>query len=231
MDREAQIEQIEDYLTGRLSPSEKTAFEIRISNEPELAEEVSLHRLFLGGMDRLSETNLKENIKAWIVPVNPIEDNHVNNSKKSSRNNRYYLIGIIAIVLTSLVCYMVFKKIDRNKEVALQIKEQKIDSLNQVLKMNYRAAFEQQQNSSASSKLDSLNQEIEELEKELNTLKVNENLKANTKSGSRPIASLEKQYNQPTDWPSGYRSIDEKKDQKSTEISKAIQSFKDAKLT
>jgi len=64
-------EKIEDYLLGKLSAQEAAAFEADIRNDPELAEEVELHRLILPVPDRLAELAFREKFARWRAESEP----------------------------------------------------------------------------------------------------------------------------------------------------------------
>lgn len=58
-------DKIEAYLMGELPPEEAAAFEKQIGNDPELAEEVELHRLILPVPGRLAELELQADFARW----------------------------------------------------------------------------------------------------------------------------------------------------------------------
>lgn len=58
-------DKIEAYLLGGLSPQEARDFEADIQNDPELAEEVELHRLILPVPGRLAELELQADFARW----------------------------------------------------------------------------------------------------------------------------------------------------------------------
>lgn len=66
-------DKIEAYLLGDLPPAEADAFEKQIANNPELAEEVELHRLILPVPDRLAELDLQQDFARWQRELDAID--------------------------------------------------------------------------------------------------------------------------------------------------------------
>lgn len=66
-------DKIEAYLLGDLPPAEADAFEKQIANDPELAEEVELHRLILPVPDRLAELELQQDFASWQRELDAID--------------------------------------------------------------------------------------------------------------------------------------------------------------
>ena len=58
-------DKIEAYLLGDLPPAEVKAFEADMQRDPQLAEEVELHRLTLLVPDRLAELDLRDDFRRW----------------------------------------------------------------------------------------------------------------------------------------------------------------------
>lgn len=66
-------DKIEAYLLGDLPAAEADAFEKQIANNPELAEEVELHRLILPVPDRLAELELQQDFARWQRELDAID--------------------------------------------------------------------------------------------------------------------------------------------------------------
>lgn len=66
-------DKIEAYLLGDLPPADADAFEKQIANNPELAEEVELHRLILPVPDRLAELDLQQDFARWQRELDAID--------------------------------------------------------------------------------------------------------------------------------------------------------------
>ena len=69
MDNFDLYEQIEAYLKGQLSAEATRAFEQEINQNPDLAEQVALHRLEWDAMEVLIEDNLRDKMITWGRPA------------------------------------------------------------------------------------------------------------------------------------------------------------------
>lgn len=91
-------EKIEAYLLGQLEPAEAAAFKREIENNPQLAEEVELHRLILPVSDRLEEIDLHEDFARWRKEME-VETEPPPALPGRARNNRFLLLVALALVL------------------------------------------------------------------------------------------------------------------------------------
>ena len=97
---EKQIEQIENYLSGKLSNEQKLAFEKQISDDLELAGEVENLRKLVTSVQRQSRVELK----AYL--------NEIGKKQEITFKNRHrwtYTVGLAAsISLICLTTYLIF---------------------------------------------------------------------------------------------------------------------------
>lgn len=96
------FDQIEDYLTGRLSDIEARAFERRASGDEGLRTELELQRLEHDSMELMLEKDLKANMATWggQPPPNPFEDGDGTASRTPKRGLRWLplaLLGALAL--------------------------------------------------------------------------------------------------------------------------------------
>ncbi len=63
--RQVNIESIELYLKGAMTPEESQAFEARIQSDPELAEEVEAYRVIFSGFEGLAGDELRDKMSSW----------------------------------------------------------------------------------------------------------------------------------------------------------------------
>jgi tetratricopeptide (TPR) repeat protein len=71
---------VENYLYDKLSPSEKTEFEVILANSEELQAEVALQQMEQKALDLMAQAQLRANLKLWkaenvetVVPVEKLE--------------------------------------------------------------------------------------------------------------------------------------------------------------
>lgn len=88
-------EKIEAYLLGKLPPQEAAAFEADIQNDPQLAEEVELHRLILPVPDRLAELELHEDFARWRSEMEPDPPPE----QLSAKRRRYFTVAMAILLL------------------------------------------------------------------------------------------------------------------------------------
>jgi tetratricopeptide (TPR) repeat protein len=82
---------IEAYLNNELEAEERTAFENRIEKEPDLLEEIALHRKIRGFVKETEVNNLKSQVKGWML-----EEKEEVTTKKIVLFSRTNLIRIAA---------------------------------------------------------------------------------------------------------------------------------------
>jgi anti-sigma-K factor RskA len=63
--RQVNIENIELYLKGEMTPEESQAFETRMDSDPELAEEVQAYKVIFSGFSGLAGDQFKEKMASW----------------------------------------------------------------------------------------------------------------------------------------------------------------------
>jgi hypothetical protein len=92
-------EQIEDYLKNRLSPEARQAFETRLANDPDLAEELALHRDLMAATPPKDVLELRHLMEAAYLQ-------HIENQAKKSDsgwsfkiNNRTRLAAAASVAL------------------------------------------------------------------------------------------------------------------------------------
>lgn len=90
-------EKIENYLLGKMTPEEAASFEADIENDPQLAEEVELHRLILPVPDRLAELDLRQDFTRWRDEMEPDPP-----PAQPSPQTRYFNIWSAVILLLLL---------------------------------------------------------------------------------------------------------------------------------
>lgn len=90
-------EKIEAYLLGQLPPEEAAAFKKEMEGDPQLAEEVELHRLILPVSDRLAEMDLHNDFARWRQEMEAAPP-----ASPSPAKTRNRLPGLIALAL--LIC-------------------------------------------------------------------------------------------------------------------------------
>ena len=97
MTDQALHDKIESYLLGKMPPEEARTFETAIQNDPELAEEVELHRLILPVPDRLAEIDLRHDFARWRHEMEPDPP-----PAQPSPQTRYFNIWSAVILLLLL---------------------------------------------------------------------------------------------------------------------------------
>jgi len=108
---EEQYEKIERYLAGTLSGPELAQFKNALKEDPNLAEEVKLHRnlqSFLGNQEKVSFIKNLESIGASLTPADfelPSDEKGPSTALAPKRNiNPLWLIGIVGVA--ALVMYL-----------------------------------------------------------------------------------------------------------------------------
>ena len=99
------IELIEKYLDNQLTESEKTAFEYRIENEPEVEKAVNLIRLERLSVDLMFENDLRQKMREWKA------ENEAN-SKVIPKQGTSMLIrfGLLFILILSVIVILFYSR-------------------------------------------------------------------------------------------------------------------------
>lgn len=111
MNKEALYEKIEAYLNGALPAAEKLAFEAEIEANPELAQEVELHREIthsLGDSEKIAFRKTIQSIRQETTAAgsSTTASNTTTSPEKSSLHPGFYVLGL-ALLLG--ICYLVFQ--------------------------------------------------------------------------------------------------------------------------
>ncbi len=94
--KERLFDKIEDYLRGRLSDEEARAFEQQMDADPELAEQVELHRFEEMGMEFLLEEELRKKMQAW-----KSEGRQPGPSSKGAFPRRGFWLGLLLLAVAA----------------------------------------------------------------------------------------------------------------------------------
>lgn len=98
-DNDILFDKIEDYIRGRMPAEEKATFEQRIEADPNLAEQIQLHRLEEEGLELLVEENIKQKFERWRTNPPPGADN-------PGPQNKWGLVSGVLIVLAIAAWWM-----------------------------------------------------------------------------------------------------------------------------
>ncbi len=72
MNEETLHDKLEQYVRGLLPPAEAAALERDIANDPDLQEQLRLHRLELESHEHLLREKMRQNVRGWVAEMPPV---------------------------------------------------------------------------------------------------------------------------------------------------------------
>ncbi|MBL7826108.1 MAG: CDC27 family protein [Saprospiraceae bacterium] len=120
-------EKIETYLLGLMSREETAKFKEQIKNDPQLAEEVELHRLILPVPDRLAEIELHRDFKRWYEEIFPSPTQRII-SKAQKRLISIFIIMLLIIFCVFLIWNFMAAQRAQQKQLLSELEDIKLEN-------------------------------------------------------------------------------------------------------